>query len=570
VATHDYVIANGTGAAVRSDLNDALAAIVSQNSSSTAPSATYAYMKWADISAGTMKMRNGTNSAWISLYELDGTFVSDISLPTGTAASPGLYFTGDVNTGIYSPGADQLAISTGGTGRVFVDSNGRLLVATSSSVNVIGQPSSIQVESTATVLHGASFIRHGSTAAAAGAVLSLGRSRGSTVGSLDTVANGDTLGYLAFFGANGTDFSNAAAWITGEVDGNVDYGGTDMPGRLVFSTTADGTASPTERMRIDSRGGILAGTSSARNNLYGAINYSPTIQIEAAGPFGSLKSMLSICNNSTIGASPTLALISSGANSIGAVTVVANGAGLGIVDFLGTDGTNPISGAAIKAFVDGTPGTNDMPGRLVFSTTPSGSASPTERMRIDSSGRILAGKTASSFATTGVELAANINSGGWNMFSTSTAATSDEGNIACNQATSGAWVVKVHTGGTGIGGVRLNGLTGTSFATTSDYRLKENIVSSANAINRLQQLSVYRFNFIVEPEKTVDGFIAHEVATVVPEAISGDKDAVNEDGAIQPQCIDQSKLVPLLTAALQEAIARIETLEARLSALEGA
>ena len=118
MAQHDYVIANGTGAAVRSDLNGGLAAIVSQNSGATAPSTTYAYQSWADTSAGVMKMRNGANNAWISLYELDGTFLAgDISLSGGAVATPSLFFTGDTNTGIYSPGADQVGISTGGTSR---------------------------------------------------------------------------------------------------------------------------------------------------------------------------------------------------------------------------------------------------------------------------------------------------------------------------------------------------------------------------------------------------------------------------------------------------------------------
>ena len=64
----------------------------------------YAYMLWADTTAGIMKMRNGANSAWISLWELDGTFIAtDISLSAGTAGAPSLYFTGDTNTGIYSP-----------------------------------------------------------------------------------------------------------------------------------------------------------------------------------------------------------------------------------------------------------------------------------------------------------------------------------------------------------------------------------------------------------------------------------------------------------------------------------
>jgi len=127
VATHDYVIANGTGAAVRSDLNGALAAIVSQNSNASAPATTYAYMSWADTSAGVMKMRNGANSAWISLYELDGTFLaSDISLAAGSAAAPSLFFTGDTNTGLYSPGADQIGIATGGTSRLVVDASGNV------------------------------------------------------------------------------------------------------------------------------------------------------------------------------------------------------------------------------------------------------------------------------------------------------------------------------------------------------------------------------------------------------------------------------------------------------------
>ena len=124
MATHDYVIANGTGAAVRSDLNGALAAIVSQNSSATEPSPSYAYQRWADTTAGVMKMRNGANNAWITLYQLDGEW-STIAFENGTAAAPSIYFKDSgTDTGIYSPGADQVAISTGGTGRVFVSSTG--------------------------------------------------------------------------------------------------------------------------------------------------------------------------------------------------------------------------------------------------------------------------------------------------------------------------------------------------------------------------------------------------------------------------------------------------------------
>jgi hypothetical protein len=102
----------------------------------------------------------------------------------------------------------------------------------------------------------------------------------------------------------------------------------------------------------------------------------------------------------------------------------------------------------------------------------------------------------------------------------------------------------------------------TTYATSSDYRLKENIVDLDNGITRLKQLKPRRFNFIGE-EDTRDGFVAHEV-TAVPEAVSGEKDAVDENGKAIHQGIDQSKIVPLLTAALQEAVTKIETLEAKL------
>jgi hypothetical protein len=111
--------------------------------------------------------------------------------------------------------------------------------------------------------------------------------------------------------------------------------------------------------------------------------------------------------------------------------------------------------------------------------------------------------------------------------------------------------------------------TSTNYATSSDYRLKENEVDITDGIDRLKELKPYRFNFTRNPSKVVDGFFAHEVSPVVPESISGEKDAVDEEGKPDYQGIDQSKLVPLLTAALQEAVAKIEALEARVQTLEG-
>ena len=125
-----------------------------------------------------------------------------------------------------------------------------------------------------------------------------------------------------------------------------------------------------------------------------------------------------------------------------------------------------------------------------------------------------------------------------------------------------------------VGSINTSG-SSTSYNTSSDYRLKENVVELTGATDRLKQLNPSRFNFIADPDTTVDGFLAHEVQAIVPEAVTGEKDAVDADGNIKPQGIDQSKLVPLLTQALKEAITKIEALEtanadmlARIEALE--
>lgn len=114
--------------------------------------------------------------------------------------------------------------------------------------------------------------------------------------------------------------------------------------------------------------------------------------------------------------------------------------------------------------------------------------------------------------------------------------------------------------GTTTGSITRSGTTGVAYNTSSDYRLKENVVPVANAADRVKQLSPCRFNFKGE-QRTIDGFLAHEAQAIVPESVTGDKDAVDSEGNPVYQGIDQSKLVPLLTAALQEALARIEILE---------
>ncbi len=133
MAQHDHVLDNDTGAAFRADLNNALLAIVSQNSGATEPATTYAYQWWADTTTGLLKIRNAANSAWVTVGTLASTNLGLLSLAGGimtgvlqlvaggSAATPDAAFSGDTNTGIYRAGADLLGLVGGGTELLRVD-----------------------------------------------------------------------------------------------------------------------------------------------------------------------------------------------------------------------------------------------------------------------------------------------------------------------------------------------------------------------------------------------------------------------------------------------------------------
>jgi hypothetical protein len=240
-------------------------------------------------------------------------------------------------------------------------------------------------------------------------------------------------------------------------------------------------------------------------------------------------------------------------------TVVSLNDTLGIYEFLGYHGSGWAVGADITALVDGsTINSSSMPTRLVFSTTANGTASPAERMRLDNTGNLMLNTPVKS-----------VNNGTGGTFFRDSQVAGGSSSILighANGTANGNSFSEFFYNTSLIGSITQNGTTAVAYNTSSDYRLKENVEPITGAANRILQLKPSRFNFIADPDHTVDGFIAHEAQAVVPECVTGEKDAVDEDGNPKYQGIDQSKLVPLLTAALQEAIAKIETLEARLTA----
>jgi hypothetical protein len=174
-----------------------------------------------------------------------------------------------------------------------------------------------------------------------------------------------------------------------------------------------------------------------------------------------------------------------------------------------------------------------------------------ERARIDSSGNLLVG-------TTSVGIS---NTNGLTIEGASGFQTINHG----NGSPSGKLYIQFGYYAGAIGSITQSGTTAVLYNTTSDYRLKEDWVAVSNASTRVNALKPVNFAWKADGSR-VDGFLAHELAEVVPEAVTGEKDAVDAEGKPVYQGIDQSKLVPLLTAALQEALAKIESLEARLDA----
>ena len=171
-----------------------------------------------------------------------------------------------------------------------------------------------------------------------------------------------------------------------------------------------------------------------------------------------------------------------------------------------------------------------------------------ERIRIDSAGRLLINATATSTILNGGEAKYFDSGDGCRLMSSRASTASRE------------HVVFFNPNGD-VGDITTSG-SSTSFNTSSDYRLKENVVAISDGIIRLKTLKPSRFNFKTEKDRTVDGFLAHEVTPAVPEAITGTKDEVDSDNNPVYQGIDQSKLVPLIVAAVQELAAKVEALEA--------
>jgi hypothetical protein len=348
MATHDYVIANGTGAAVRSDLNNALAAIVSNNSSSSAPSTTYAYQFWADTNTNILKIRNSANNGWIKLRELDGTMLID----DGSVSTPGLAFGSDLNTGISRSASNKINFSTQGVERLEIGN----------SEVVVNDPSNdvdFRVESdgnTHMLFVNADTDRVGIGESSPNATLHV-----TTADSgVNPNASADEL-FVESDGNTGITIGSPAANT-----GRISFGDSAdaQVGKILYDHSSNFLSFDTagsERLRINNGGKVLVNTTAVLDS-----NAAAKLQVQA----------------------DTGALLALGRDGTG----VTSGDDIGKIAFYGNDAGAYQKCAMIKCEADGSHANDDKPSRLVFSIAGDGEGTTSEVARITSDGDWLVGK----------------------------------------------------------------------------------------------------------------------------------------------------------------------------------
>ena len=445
----------------------------------------------------------------------------------GTASAPAIVPTGDTNTGIFFPAADTIAFAEGGAEAMRINSSGNVLIGTTTSTNNIRLGAKLAVVATGggTNYGGALFTSYSGTSAMVAPFLDFNRSRGTTDGSMTKAESGDTLGYLVFRGSDGTNFLDSS-FIKGEVDGAT--GTNDMPGRLTFFTSADGTGSPLERMRIDSSGNVGIGTTSPSS-------YS----------------------------------------SLGYRLVVGDGSGNeGITIATGTGDNGSL------LFADGTSGSAAFAGYVQYDHSDNSmkfGTNGSERARITSGGILLVGTTSTTSSNVGSKLQVNseifsIGSTGGFFWENRSGGVTVNSNWYGWYTTGGT--IYIYNGASNIGSI--NSSTGV-YTALSDKNKKKDFEESTLGLDAVMQLkpTLYRMKDAEDDSAKDLGFIAQDVKDVIPQAYveRTSEDAVGNESTYIG--LNDRPIIAVLVNAVKELKAITDTqaqtisaLEARIAALE--
>ena len=457
---------------------------------------------WAHGDGETINLKTGTGSG-TDVLSVVGTKVGIGSAPTDGTLH---VHTASAGTVAASTQADDLVVENSAEGGITIitpnDQSARIRFTSPATNNDVGG---------ATIFYRQNINKMLVGTAVSGGVLALASGAGNETMILDAAGNAEMRGSanvrISLGTAGGSGANNSSNWIYGNGT-NLRF--NNAGGFYSWETTG------TERMRIDSSGNVGIGSApDAWSSGYVGLD------IGSAGSFWSTKagaSLTAVSDNSFYNGS----------------SYVAKNTGLGSMYFQNLGQHYWRSFASVSAGANQTPADYmqlSATGRLGVGIAPQSNI----RLKVNSTNQMHAGYFLGNNSGYSTIIVDNAGSSGTRHF------------------------MQFHIGGSSKGSITSTGSV-MVYGGQSDYRLKENVVELTSATTRLKRLNPKRFNFIGESE-TVDGFIAHEVDEVVPEAVTGVKDAVDDDGNIKAQEMDNSLLVPLLVATIKE-------LEARLTALE--
>jgi hypothetical protein len=570
MATHDYVIANQSGAAFRTDLNNALAAIVSNNSNSSQPGTRYAYQWWADTSAGVMKIRNSANDGWIELFQLDGT----LTLEDGSNSAPALAFRDDLDTGIFSDAANEFNVATGGVER-FSCSNSAFVVNQtgadvdfriegSSAVNLLYvDAGNNKVGINTNVPEGLLHVFSGSAGTLTAATdadelvleasANVGLSLLTANDSLARIKFGDPdasgVGAIVYNHQNDKLQINTASgtrFLIGSdmVSARQDFGIARTAGGYTFRETNEGSE----------RAGILSNSS---NELIFKIGTeSEKMRIDSSGrtmignTFGS--SAHSAADDLIIGAT-------SGSNGM----TILTGSATGNIFFN--------NGSANNGTIQYIHSTSPQEMRFNSAGQYTFDVGGTEKVRLRSDGKLLIGQTSvSSTEASGILCAsAAISGGGQGVITANDTSSNDFGcgvviNKNSSTTSSSARFMQFYANNFGqpMGGIVGNGTENAQLATLSDERYKKNIKPLSGILEKVNKLKTISFDWKHKNESVKAGFIAQNVQEIFPEYVVdniGNDESNKKMGTTGGM---SAGYIAILTAAIQELSAKVAALEA--------